>query len=235
MLSNAARRTVSCHATLPPAADWLYHLIRVAEHHRGRLRANTTLVGKTYRPWFTLFFIPVFPIGGRQRFTQCTSCAAQFPVPVDELRSRLAGNEQQQHQQAIALYNSLRQSPANSITLNELMLMYAGMNEYDQAISAARDFPDALNSSEQCMTTLGRVLVAAGRTAEAIPWFDAATTRNPQLGEAHYQKALACLTATPPLIQQAIASARAARSAGYPRADQLLREAEAKAREGEKD
>src|SRR5438105_526450 len=120
----------------------------------------TTIVGKSYRPWFTLFFVPILPIGGRRRFSQCSACNAQFPVPIDELRSRLAGAQQQQSQQAIALYNSLRQSPANSITLNELMLMYAGMNEYDQAISAARDFPDALNSSEQCMTTLGRGLLA---------------------------------------------------------------------------
>src|SRR5258708_10332267 len=71
----------------------------------------TTLVGKSYRPWFTVFFIPIFPIGGRSRFSQCTSCKAQFPVSFDELRGRLAGAEQQQSQQAIALYNSLRQSP----------------------------------------------------------------------------------------------------------------------------
>jgi hypothetical protein len=195
-----------------------------------RCGANTTIVGKTYRPWFTLFFLPVFPIGGSHRFSQCTSCKAQFPVPLDELRRRMAGAEQQQSQQAIALYNSLRSSPANSITLNELMQMYAGMNEFDQAISAARDFPDALRNSEQCMSTLGRVLLAANRNGEAIQWFDAAIARNPQLGEAHYHKAVACLASTPPRIDEAIAAARAARNANYPRADQLLKEAEAKAR-----
>jgi tetratricopeptide (TPR) repeat protein len=195
-----------------------------------RCNANTTIVGKSYRPWFTLFFLPVFPIGGKQRFSQCVSCKAQFSLPVNELRNRLAGAQQQQSQQAIGLYNSLRQSPANSITLNELMQMYAGMSEFDQAISAARDFPEALNSSEQCMCTLGRVFLAAGRNAEAIPWFDAALARNPSLGEAHYHKAVACLTLTPARLNEAVAAARAARNAGYPRADELLREAEAKAR-----
>ena len=54
----------------------------------------------------------------------------------DELRSRVSSNEQQQSQEAIGLYNSLRASPANSITLNQLMTMYASMKEFDQAIGA---------------------------------------------------------------------------------------------------
>src|SRR5204863_9131432 len=133
-------------------------------------------------------------------------------------------------QRAIALYNSLRNSPANSITLNELMTLYATINEFDQAISAARDFPQALNSSEQCMSTLGRVYLAKNDHAEAIRWFDEAIARNGSLGEAHYYKGVAYLTANPPDHDRAVASARAARSAGYPGADQLLREAESRAR-----
>jgi tetratricopeptide (TPR) repeat protein len=195
-----------------------------------RCGQQTTLVGKHYRSWFTLFFLPIFPMGRRQRFSQCTHCGAQFPVPLEELRSRLGQAEQHQSQQAIGLYNSLRSSPANSITLNDLMLMYASMKEFDQAASAANDFPEALNNSEQCMSTLGRVYLAMGRHADALRWFDAAIARNSALGEAHYHKAIAYLTGTPSDPQRAVAAARAARNAGYPRADELLREAEAKAR-----
>jgi tetratricopeptide (TPR) repeat protein len=173
----------------------------------------------------------VFPIGRRQRFTECSHCRAQFRVPVEELERRVGVDQAQEQQRSIGLYNSLRASPANSITLNELMQLYGQMNEYDQAVSAARDFPDALRNSEQCMSTLGRVLLAAGRNAEAIQWFDAALGRNAQLGEAQYHKAVACLTSTPPRLDEAVAAARAARKAGYPRAEQLLREAEGKARE----
>ena len=188
------------------------------------------IVGKTYRTWFTIFFLPVFPMSKSTRFSQCTVCGAQFPVPVEDIRRGLASSEQQQNQQAIALYNSLRASPANSITLNGLMLMYAGMNEFDQAISAANEFPEALNSSEQCMSTLGRVYLAANRRAEAIRWFDAALARNASLGEAQYYKAVAHLTDDPPNYPAAVAAARQARNAGFPNADELLREAETKAR-----
>ena len=69
------------------------------------------------------------------------------------------------------MYNSLRLSPANAVTLNELMSVYAGMNEFDEAVSAAKMFPAALDSSEQCMTTLGRVYLAKGDYAEAVAWF----------------------------------------------------------------
>jgi tetratricopeptide (TPR) repeat protein len=169
-------------------------------------------------------------MSGGQRFSQCTLCGAQFPVPVEDLQRGLASSEREQNQQAIALYNSLRASPANSITLNQLMLMYAGMNEFNQAISAANEFPEALNSSEQCMSTLGRVYLAAERRAEAVRWFDAALARNPALGEAHYYKAVAHLTDAPPDYPAAVAAARQARNAGFPNAEELLREAEGKAR-----
>lgn len=195
-----------------------------------RCQQMANLVGKSYRPWFTLFFIPIFPIGGKTRFTECGNCRGQFRLSVQDLTRRANAGAQQEQQRSIGLYNSLRASPANSITLNELMQLYGQMGEYDQAISAARDFPDALRNSEQCMCTLGRVLLAAGRNGEAIPWFDAAVARNDQLGEAHYHKAVACLTSTPPRLDEAVASARSARKTGYPRSEELLREAEAKAR-----
>jgi tetratricopeptide (TPR) repeat protein len=188
------------------------------------------LVGKKYRNWFTLFFIPIFPISGAQRLTQCTRCNAQFRVGTHELRSKLANTEQQQSQEAIGLYNSLRASPANSITLDQLMKMYASMKEYDQAISAASNFPQALHNSEQCMTTLGRVYLAKNEYPRAIEWFDAAVQRNPELGEAHYYRALSHMLTTPPDYASAIAAARAARAAGYPEAAELLKEAETKAR-----
>ena len=195
-----------------------------------RCSQMSTLRPRRYRTWFTIFFIPVFPISGSTPFTQCSNCNAQFPVTADQLRQSLASADQQQNQRAISLYNSLRASPANSVTLNELMLLYASLNDFNAAISAAGEFPDALNNSEQCMTTLGRVYLAQNRHAEALQWFDSAVARNPSLGEAQYYKALAHLLKTPPDPDQAITAARAARAAGHPNSEALLKEAEGKAR-----
>jgi tetratricopeptide (TPR) repeat protein len=195
-----------------------------------RCGREANLRARGYRHWFTLFFIPIFPISGRTRFTQCSACGAQFQLPPEELRARLTATDQQQTQQAIGLYNSLRASPANSVTLNQLMTMYAEMKEYDQAVSAAADFPQALQASEQCMATLGRVYLAQNKYPEAVRWFDAAVARNAQFGEALYYKAIAHLLTSPPEPEKAVVAARTARNAGYPNSDALLREAEGKVR-----
>jgi tetratricopeptide (TPR) repeat protein len=191
------------------------------------------LVEKTVRPWFTAFFLPIFPVGRPRRFTQCTACQASYALPPEQLVNQVAKVGAKQNERAIEMYNSLRASPANSITLNELMQLYAAMNEFDQAISAAADFPQALHNSEQCMTTLGRVYIAKHDHTEAIKWFDAALARNAMLGDANYFKAAAYLSSTPPEAGKAIGPARAARNAGYPNADALLREAEEKSRAAE--
>src|SRR6185503_10113823 len=100
------------------------------------------------------------PVSAARRFSQCSKCGAQYRVDGRDLAQSIAADEAKQMQRAITLYNSMRASPANSVTLNELMSQYAAISEYDQAISAARDFPQALQASEQCMVTLGRVHLA---------------------------------------------------------------------------
>jgi tetratricopeptide (TPR) repeat protein len=186
---------------------------------------------KTVRHWFTFFFIPIFPISKSRSLTQCPQCGAQFSMGPQDLRQRIESSDRQQNQQAITLYNSLRASPANSIALDQLMKMYATMQAYDQAVAAASDFPQALHNSEQCMTTLGRVYLAQNKFNEATQWLSSAVERNPQLGEGQYYKALGHLLSTPPDYPAAITAARAARSAGYPQAEALLQQAEAKSRE----
>ena len=80
------------------------------------------------------------------------------------------------------------------------------------------------------MSTLGRVYLELNRHQEAARWFDAAISRNPLFGEPSYYKALALMTMAPPDLRGAVAAARAARSASFPNADALLREAEERSR-----
>jgi tetratricopeptide (TPR) repeat protein len=189
------------------------------------------LIAKSHRQWFTLFFIPVFPISGKMTFSQCSNCGTTFRVAPERLKTHLDQADNVQRQRAIAMYNSLRASPANAVTLNELMMLYAGMNEFDQAISAARDFPKALEASEQCMTTLGRVYLAMDQQDEAIKWFDQAIARNPMVAEAQYFKAVSHFGQSPPDLVKAQAAARAARIGEHPNAELLLRDIEQKLKE----
>jgi tetratricopeptide (TPR) repeat protein len=191
-----------------------------------RCGADGTLRGIRVRSWFTIFFVPLFPLGRGQRFTQCSKCGASFAMPPEDFAGAAARADALQMQRAISMYNSLRSSPANSITLNELMQLYASIGEYPQAISAATNFPHALNNSEQCMSTVGRVYLSQNDHATALHWLDSALARNPDLAEAQYFKALAHLRGSPSDPQKAIVSARAAKKADYPGSDDLLKEAE---------
>ena len=188
------------------------------------------LSAKRVRRWFTAFFVPVFPIGPARRFTQCGHCGATFAASTAQVAEGVARADAKQVQRGIALYNSLRASPANSVTLNELLTLYGSIGEAGQAISAAAEFPAALDASEQCMVTLGRIHAQAGDTAAAVRWFDAAVARNPDLGEAYYQRATAYLNAVPPDLDRAVASARSARRVDYPGAADLARDLEARVR-----
>lgn len=192
----------------------------------------TQMLAKSVRTWFTVFFVPVFPISGRKEFTQCAACGAQFAVSPQELQRSVSDADQQASQQAIGLYNSMRAPPANAVTLNQLMSLYASIKEYDQAISAAAEYSQALTSSEQCMATLGRVHLARGDFPHALHWLGQATARNASYGEAQYYKGVAHLLTTPPQFPQAIAAARAARTLGYAGAEELLKDAEARAHHG---
>lgn len=182
------------------------------------------------RTWFTLFFIPLFPMSAKRPFCQCQNCQAQFKGSAEELGKKTAVSQQQLMQRAIQMYNSMRASPSNSVTLNNLLLLYLQIGELNQAISAANEFPDALNASEQCMTTLGRILMEQKQPEAAIKWFDAAISRNPMLGEASYCKAVALMGMNPPDLAGASVAARAARTAGLAEAEGLLRELEKRSR-----
>ncbi len=186
-----------------------------------------TLAGQRARPWFTAFLIPLFPIGGGRRFTRCRACGTSFAAPPEQIARAASRSDAQQVRRGITLYNSLRASPGNSVTLQELMTLYLSIGEPAQAVGAAADFPDALNASEQCMTTLGRAYLAAGAAAEAIGWLDSAVARDPAAGEARFQRATAYLSLTPPQAEPAAADAWVARNAGHPGAAEVLRRAEA--------
>jgi len=85
------------------------------------------------------------------------------------------------------------------------------MREFEEALAAGRHFPDALNNSAQCLTTYGKVNLAAGKTAEALKYLQMALEKNKAIGEAHFYTAVAQLSSVPPNPDAAIASARLSR------------------------
>jgi tetratricopeptide (TPR) repeat protein len=190
-------------------------------------RQQSSIVPMQGRDWFTLFFIPVLPISASKPFVKCTTCKTCFDVDIEQFRRKASIPDERAWQQSIALYNTLRESPRDSVLLNRLLEMYAGMREFEEALAAGRHFPDALNNSAQCLTTYGKVNLAAGKTAEAMKYLQTALEKNKAMGEAHFYMGVAYLSSTPANPDAAIASARLAASNGYPNTVEFIRQAEA--------
>jgi tetratricopeptide (TPR) repeat protein len=190
-------------------------------------RQQSSIVPMQGRDWFTLFFIPILPLSAAKPFVKCTSCKTCFDMDIEQFRRKASIPDERAWQQSIALYNTLRESPKDSVLLNRLLEMYAGMREFEEALAAGRHFPDALNDSAQCLTTYGKVNLAAGKPAEAMKYLQVALEKNKAMGEAHFYMAVAQLSSVPPNPDAAIASARLAASNGYPNTPEFIRQAEA--------
>ncbi len=66
-------------------------------HDHGRFycpqcnRDNTAYTLKGVRSWFTLYFIPIFPIGSPEMYVECSRCAGTFKEAVLDLRPPTEG------------------------------------------------------------------------------------------------------------------------------------------------
>jgi len=172
---------------------------------------SVRIEGKIARTWFTLYFIPIFPTGAGTRFTQCSTCKTQFRGTFEEMKTALErnlitapdGTRSQRppvasagFQQAIALFNQLRETPADSAKLARLLRMYLDMNEPSEAISAGKTYHDAAESSDACMTLMAQAYLDTGDRDKALLWSTAALALNPQNPDAPSLKALASMPPT---------------------------------------
>jgi hypothetical protein len=122
--------------------------------------------GRVGRRWVQVFGIPVMPLeDAPRRFSACQECGGVITQDIDQLRRRAAGGVGRQRQLAIQVYNELRERPGDSATLFKLLEMYGLMGEYHEAVVTAQLFPEALNSSPDCLELLGRLAGLAGAGA----------------------------------------------------------------------
>jgi len=115
--------------------------------------AGARLVGLVRRAWFTMFFIPLVPIEGKdraRRVSQCRECRQTFDMPIEQLARRAGAAAGNGFAGAIALYNQLRDNPADGQLMLQLLKAYDAMGEPAEAESAARHFPRAMAAEPLC-------------------------------------------------------------------------------------
>jgi hypothetical protein len=146
-------------------------------------RENVRLEGKQVRRWFTLYFIPIFPTGAPIRFTQCSRCKSQFHGTLEEFRRRAGRNAtgagSPSFQDAIALFNDMRETPTDSNKLARLMRMYAELGEPGEVLSAAKNYPDAVDGSAACLGLMAHASLLLNRRDDAARFAAAALVLDP--------------------------------------------------------
>jgi hypothetical protein len=144
------------------------------------------ILGKMQREWFTLYFIPIFPTGGIQRFTECSGCHSQFQGNLEEMRQHLSSRPRVggDFGGAIALFNEMRDTPRDSAKLLRLMTMYMEMGEAGEAVSAGSEFSEAAQESDACLAVMSRAYLKLGYVHAAARHAAAALALNPENAEA---------------------------------------------------
>jgi hypothetical protein len=86
-------------------------------------REPAQIRGRFHRQHMHIFFIPMFPISERERFVECRACRARFGMTIEQFRQGYARAGRKTMQDAIGMFNDLRESPADGEGLAKLMAL----------------------------------------------------------------------------------------------------------------
>jgi hypothetical protein len=120
-------------------------------------------VSKIRRAWFTIFFVPIIPLDRMEnasRVSQCRACGKIFDIPIEQMARRAGGaggGGGADFSTAIALYNELRENPADGKRMLRLLEIYEAMEEPGEAEAAVRMYPQAMAAEPRCGVVLERI------------------------------------------------------------------------------
>jgi hypothetical protein len=121
---------------------------------------DARLIGRIRRAWFTMFFIPIVPldrIDRAQRLSQCRECKEMFDLTIEQLARKAGAGSRNSFADAIAMYNRLRDEPANGQLMLQLLKAYEALGEPGEAESAARQYPKAVEAEPACAVLLANL------------------------------------------------------------------------------
>ncbi len=140
----------------------------VCEHcgRPGRLSSHDTIL------WFTIFFIPILPLGRKRILDYCPTCTRHHVMPLrqwEELRRTSI-------QEGIAAARARPDDPEAALALHATLISVGQIAEADQqAALLQKQFPN----SALVFSTLGGAMDFLGRHAEGVPLHERALQLDP--------------------------------------------------------
>lgn len=182
---------------------------------------TSRMVGKSMRPYCSVFYIPLFPQGQGESFIECTRCGGKYNGNAASIRARQADQKAKMEAAIVQKMSLYQANPANAELGCELVELLAESDRIDEAMKFALCLT---NSSPQHAGThflLGRLHLHRKELDQAIQAFRRAIDRNPAHAGAHFYAAVALMNAGPSRLGEALASARKAGECGHPEARNL--------------
>lgn len=197
---------------------------------------ESQFIEKQVVTYFTLYFIPLFPVQRGMKFVECQYCQAKFQQTLDELRARSAQAEQERVAEAAArdaaaqqrqdelgrLRQRWSEAPEDRVSLVRLLDMLAEDGQYTELLAMEPAIRERYGEDPDLVIRLGHAAFALKRYDDAASDYEQLVTANPYRGDARFYLASSCWYMDPPQFDRAVEHMQIAADMGYPAASEAL-------------
>ncbi|MES4792066.1 MAG: hypothetical protein C4321_02945 [Chloroflexota bacterium] len=178
-------------------------------------------IEKKVRNWFTLYFLPIFPMDKGLRFVECSHCHEQYAMTLDDVREKLKEREvewsrvaeqQKEREEKLRARIEVSGDPQSYL---ELLGILAEQERFDDIVALGDRLRTQFPTNADLLMPLAFAYRKTGRYDEAIKLYREIVGLNPYLAPARYHLAWSLYYSTPPQREAAAEQMKIAADMGY--------------------
>jgi tetratricopeptide (TPR) repeat protein len=197
---------------------------------------ESRFIEKQVRTYFTLYWIPLFPMGRGEKLIECEYCHAQLLTTLEELRAQEAArheedarnaaareaSEREQSEEVERLQRHWQEQPEDRVSLCKLLDFLAGQGRYHRIQELEPGIRARYGEDPDVLLRLAHAAFALKRHADAIRDYETLLGQNPYRGDARYYLASSYRELQPPNWDLALQHMQIASDMGYQPAVEAL-------------
>ena len=199
-------------------------------------KVESKFVEKQVVTYFTLYFIPLFPMHRGEKFVECEYCHARLLTTLQGLQDMEVQRQQKEAEEAAAqqaeaerqgaeaeeLVRSWQERPEDRALACRMLDTLAGQSRYYRLQELEPEVRARFGSDPEVLLRLGHSAYALKRYEEAIRDYEQVLAENPYRGDARYYLAASYWAMQPANWDKALEHMRIARDMGYQPAVEAL-------------
>jgi tetratricopeptide (TPR) repeat protein len=215
--------------------------VRTVDPNGARLRCpscgvDSKFVEKQVVTYFTLYFIPIFPMHRGEKFVECEYCHSRFMTPLADFQAAEAEQREESARQESArqaaaqqgeaeveeLLRTWRQQPDDRVALCRLLDLLAAQGRYHRLDELEGEIRARHGGDADVLLRLAHAAYALKRYDQAIRDYEALLAANPYRGDARFYLASSYWSLEPPDWDRALEHMRIATDMGFQPAVEAL-------------